>query len=437
MNERNIVFEQDSLPIIYVNESEIEGFKTSNTPVREGFCYEWEEEQVYHIFFSSLKHSFGNVSKVFMCKCEDEFVTQKLHRSYPFIVSVFEGDVKIYQLCDACYIERPFKFIPAKKDLYSRNKGLLELDLLEHKRVMIVGLGSFGSQIAIELSKAGVGSYSLFDFDRIELHNLARHSCFVNDLGRLKTDAIADAILGKNPYAQVDKFPIDINKNLENGVLDAEVEKADIVICATDNNKSRFNLSGALVRHKKVGVFGRAITRAEGGDVFRYHPGGPCYNCMVGIGAINSSEEEISNEESARRDGRIPAYMSASDANNVVQVGLSTDIEPICNLIVKIALVELSRGTNSGLASLESELVYDYYMWANRRENKYSNWASLVDGGNKPTILRWYGAKINKVDGCPICSNNIMIDEGDDVLSDCGLKLNDDYSDISIKEDCL
>lgn len=37
---------------------------------------------------------------------------------------------------------------------------------------MIVGLGSFGSQIAIELAKAGVGSYSLWDFDRVELHNL-------------------------------------------------------------------------------------------------------------------------------------------------------------------------------------------------------------------------------------------------------------------------
>lgn len=51
------------------------------------------------------------------------------------------------------------------------------MNVLEGKRVMIVGLGSFGSQIAIELAKAGVGSYSLWDFDRVELHNLARHTC--------------------------------------------------------------------------------------------------------------------------------------------------------------------------------------------------------------------------------------------------------------------
>lgn len=31
------------------------------------------------------------------------------------------------------------------------------MNVLEGKRVMIVGLGSFGSQIAIELAKAGVG----------------------------------------------------------------------------------------------------------------------------------------------------------------------------------------------------------------------------------------------------------------------------------------
>ena len=339
----------------------------------------------------------------------------------------------LYQRIGDQWVEQPLSYIPSKEDLYSRNKGLLELNLLENKRVMIVGLGSFGSQIAIELAKAGVGQFALFDFDRVELHNLARHTCTLKELGRLKTDAIYDAILGKNPYAQVDKFPVDINEHIEDGMLDEEVRKADVVICATDNNKSRFSLSEALVRHQKIGLFGRAITRAEGGDVFRYHPGGPCYCCMVGMGAFSAAEEEITNEVSARRDGRIPAYMSAEDANAIVQVGLSADIEPICNLMVKLTLMELSRGTNSGIASLENELVYDFYMWANRRERKFANWAPLSEGGNKPTILRWYGARINKLEGCPVCSSHIVLDEGEDVKDLSDIELNEDYEGLTLE----
>ena len=145
---------------------------------------------------------------------------------------------RVFEVVNGELVERNVNYIPSKDDLYSRSKGILEVNVLESKRVMIVGLGSFGSQIAIELAKAGVGHFSLFDFDRVELHNLARHTCTIKDLGRLKTDAIYDAIVGKNPYAHVEKFPIDINDDLQ--LLHDEISKADIVICATDNNTSRF-----------------------------------------------------------------------------------------------------------------------------------------------------------------------------------------------------
>ena len=59
----------------------------------------------------------------------------------------------------------------------------LELNILEGKRVMIVGLGSFGSQIAIELAKAGVGHFALMDFDRVELHNHDRWNDEVGQSG--------------------------------------------------------------------------------------------------------------------------------------------------------------------------------------------------------------------------------------------------------------
>ena len=382
------------------------------------YVEEIDSDEVFHIHFQpEIKKLPGELRLPGFCTKDRTAINGLSHTTMRFCVLLTEdGPREWYRL-------RPPKsrqwakaetfFVPSEENLFSRSKGILEVDILRDKRVLVIGLGSFGSQISIELAKAGVGHFALMDFDRVELHNLSRHTATIHDLGRLKTNVIEEAILGKNPYAKVDKFPVNINEDLP--LLYKEVEKADLVICATDNNTSRFNISGALVEKGKVGIFGRAITRAEGGDVFRYRPGGPCYCCIVGAG--NLQEEEISDVASARRGGRIAAYVSPEDAEAMVQVGLSSDIEPICNLMVKLALVELSRGKESGISSLEEELTYDCYLWANRRDRHYANWKPFPAAGPMPSILRWYGVKVNKDEHCPICSGNIVLDEGEEEIA--------------------
>lgn len=398
--------------IFYIDGEELSKFNSDDSKNHtSGFAYEWEGEGVIHLRFTPLNHSLGKCHHVIFTKEKD--------------IELSEGEI-VAKVHDADNVDvyyegnRPSKaeIIPSKDSLYSRNKGILELNILENKRVMIVGLGSFGSQIAIELAKAGVGHFALMDFDRVELHNLARHTSTINDLGRLKTDVISDAIKGKNPYAEVDKFPINIIEHPD--ILREQCSKADIVICATDNNRSRFVLSEQLVSLSKTGIFGRAITRAEGGDVFIYRPGGPCYCCLIGNGWYDAAREEITNEVSARRDGRIAAYVSAQDADAMVQVGLSADIEPMCNMMVKLALVELSRGTESGIKSLEEEFVAPYYIWVNRRERKYGNWGCFANPGHMPTIMRWYGVDVDRDEGCSLCGTNMRLDVGEKFAEEYG-----------------
>jgi len=398
--------------VVYIDKQQIADFASDSAQMSiNGMAYEWEGEDVVHIRTTKLLHSFGLQCHALFIK-EEAFNQECCQKQYDFIIIVSQNaETKVLRKKDEGYCEIEAAYIPAKGDLYSRNKGLIEVDILKDKKVTIIGLGSFGSEIAAELAKAGVGNFALFDFDRLELHNLSRHYCSANDLGRLKTDALYDVIKGKNPYANVEKFPIDINKDVN--ALHTQVAKSDLIICATDNNKSRFLISESLVKYQKVGIFGRAVTRAEGGDVFRYRPGGACYCCIVGANLLNPKEEEITDETSARRDGRIAAYVSHEDADAMVQVGLSSDIEPITNMMVKLSLVELSKGKQSGITCLENELTFDYYMWANRRERRHKNWFPISNNPqNGPTILRWYGAKIPKNDNCPICGEtyNLLTD---------------------------
>jgi tRNA A37 threonylcarbamoyladenosine dehydratase len=146
-------------------------------------------------------------------------------------------------------------FIPASAKIFSRTRGILETNLVAQKRVPIFGLGSGGSIVAVELAKCGVGQFDLVDFDRLELHNVARHCCGVSSLGRYKTKAVRDLLLDKQPGCRIATHEVD---NLEApDVLDDLVRQADVVIAATDNNPSRRALNQACLRHGKVCLYGQ------------------------------------------------------------------------------------------------------------------------------------------------------------------------------------
>lgn len=74
---------------------------------------------------------------------------------------------------------------------------------LKNARVAVAGLGGLGSNIALMLARAGVGTLHLIDFDEVDLSNLNRQQYFICHLGMYKTDAIKDEISRINPYINV------------------------------------------------------------------------------------------------------------------------------------------------------------------------------------------------------------------------------------------
>ncbi|KAK3742621.1 hypothetical protein QZH41_000464 [Actinostola sp. cb2023] len=280
---------------------------------------------------------------------------------------------------------------PSKDLLYSRSQGLLESGLLEEQKVAIVGLGSGGSHVAIELAKAGVGNFVLVDYDRIELNNIIRHTCGVSDLGRLKTKAIRDRILDKNPFADVKLHNCDIN-DLSRGK--EILAGCDLIIAATDNSRSRLNINSLAFELEIPALFGKCAVRAAGGEVIVVRPNkGPCFNCVCG----SHGDEEVSSFRQAREAN--PSYVSDNEVEATIQVGLSSDIIPISNMIVKIALVELCKGKDSALSSLENDFRSAYYVWANRSDARYLEYEQdSLDDFSKTSILRWYAVTNTSID---------------------------------------
>lgn len=66
-------------------------------------------------------------------------------------------------------------------------------------RIHIVGCGSVGSTIAENLARCGVTKITLWDFDKVEDHNIVNQMFRQQDVGKLKVDALKDILMDINP----------------------------------------------------------------------------------------------------------------------------------------------------------------------------------------------------------------------------------------------
>ena len=82
-------------------------------------------------------------------------------------------------------------------------KGLTsaQLEALHRAHVAVVGLGGLGSNIAVALTRLGIGHLYLYDFDKVELSNLNRQYYFLGDIGKFKAEALITHLREINPYA--------------------------------------------------------------------------------------------------------------------------------------------------------------------------------------------------------------------------------------------
>ena len=86
--------------------------------------------------------------------------------------------------------------------------GEVAVQKLQNACVGIAGLGGLGSHIAVFLARMGVGKLVLADFDRVDVTNLHRQQYFVEQVGLLKTEALADTLRKIDPWIQLELHPV-------------------------------------------------------------------------------------------------------------------------------------------------------------------------------------------------------------------------------------
>ena len=221
-----------------------------------------------------------------------------------------------------------------KLDVFSRNTGILESDIMMKKGALFIGCGSVGSLAALELAKAGVGRFMLTDNDIFGYHNICRHQCGIYDVGRYKTEALRDRILQINPYAEVKTFNMQI-QDVPIDELNQFCNPDTIVIGGADNREG--DLYGNQIAQQagmpfmSIGCWERAFA----GEIFYCLPSGmPTYEDFV----------EVTGVMSGRVTQNRRFYTTEDDLRKIsFEPGISVDIDFVTVIAMKLAIDILNR----------------------------------------------------------------------------------------------
>ena len=164
---------------------------------------------------------------------------------------------------------------------WDRIGEVVDQERLADVHVVVVGVGSGGSTVAVELAKAGVGRLTLVDPDRLELANVLRHEADDRSVGRNKAEAVADLVARRNPRARVVACPEDVFALRDR--LPALVSDAELVAVCTDAEPPKRLLTREALAARVPAVFAGVYPRGVGGEVIVCEGGAsdPCYACVV------------------------------------------------------------------------------------------------------------------------------------------------------------
>lgn len=218
-----------------------------------------------------------------------------------------------------------------KIDIFSRNTGILESDIMLTKGAVIIGCGSVGSLVALELARAGVGRFFLIDSDILGYHNICRHQCGIQDVGKYKTTAVKERILQINPYAEIHTSSKMIQE-VSMDMIEPFCNPDTIMVGCADNREGDLYADVHLAKpHGMPFISIGCWERAFAGEIFYCLPEGmPGYSDFV----------SALGDTSGRVNANTHLYMGEV---GTFEPGISVDISFVTTIAIKMILDLLNR----------------------------------------------------------------------------------------------
>ncbi len=149
-----------------------------------------------------------------------------------------------------------------------RHVEVFSPDLFGETRVDFVGVGATGSRMALGVAKLGIQNIHVWDFDKVEPHNIPNQVFGNNHVGALKVEALRD-IIKEQTGTEIIIHPERVNGSQRLG---------DVVFLLTDTMASRQEIWKAGLRYKSyVKLMIETRMGRNSGRVYALNPSNPSH----------------------------------------------------------------------------------------------------------------------------------------------------------------
>ena len=213
---------------IVVNGDEVEFFKSN---VREGITLKLNFPDILSLLqrfdgkssISSIANGYGGINIIQL-----EQLAAFLKENFILI----EQDIRY----ESEIVNEKMRLVNLLEDYFhSASKVIQAINKINNSKVMIIGLGAVGSNVATYLTKSNVGNLVLVDNDVVEASNLHRQYFFEDQVSKNKADSLKSGLEKINPDINIST----IKRFLTNDFFDTAgvPDDLDLIInCADEPN---------------------------------------------------------------------------------------------------------------------------------------------------------------------------------------------------------
>ena len=186
--------------------------------------------------------------------------------------------------------------------------------------IVQVGAGSGGMAVLDLIGRdPRIDSILLIEPDVYKPHNVARHYFPAGRCGQKKAELAAEWLRERRPELKVELFVGDLCDPGKAEIVESMVMRADVGVCAVDNDRAKSHWDWLMRRHSKPWTMGEVLAGGIGGFIHMFVPGGPCFACVMSqlqrdIQTDNSPPPDYSAPGHAVPEVSIPASISSVHA---------------------------------------------------------------------------------------------------------------------------
>ena len=150
-----------------------------------------------------------------------------------------------------------------------RHLSVFDPAVFGSQQIDVIGVGATGSRIALQLVKLGVSNIHLWDFDKVEAHNIANQMFSQKDIGKPKVEALAEIL-----SAHAGIVP-----TIHNERVNGSQKLGDVVFLLTDTMSSRKEIwNGALKMKLSTKLVVETRMGVDEGRIYAFNPMLPSNN---------------------------------------------------------------------------------------------------------------------------------------------------------------